>query len=452
MILPAVKVGTEKASSSKLTFNKLTSYLKFSFSLLPDKRPGFNTIYSIQDAALSAFSVFFTQCPSFLAYQTQMQETKGENNASSLFQINKIPSDNQVRNLLDPINPSNLHRVYEHIYEELRLNGFLEKYRSCLNNTLLIPMDGVCYHSSEAIFCEKCSHQQHKNGTITHTHSAITPVIVAPGNEHVITLPPEFITPQDGHNKQDSEQAAIKRWLQKHVQTYGKLGITFLGDDLYAHQPTCEAIIAAKCHFLFTCKPDSHKTLYEFLDGLDNLGKVQSVTINWRHGKKHYIDTYRFINNLPLRDGDDALSVNWCELVTTNADGKVIYRNSFVTDHLITNENIVDVIKAGRARWKIENENNNTLKTKGYNLEHNFGHGDEYLSHILLSMNLLAFLFHTVLSLIDESYQLIRAKLPSRKTFFDDMRALTRYIYFDDWQTLMDFMMFGLKLKRQNSS
>jgi hypothetical protein len=351
MIIPAVQIEKEKTRTTKLEFNKLISYLKFSFSILPDERSGYNTIYSIQDAALSAFSVFFTQCPSFLAYQTQMQETKGENNAFSLFQISKIPSDNQVRNLLDPINPSNLDRVYEHIYEELRVNGYLERYRSCLEKTLLIPMDGVCYHSSETIFCEKCSHQQHKNGSVTHTHSAITPVIVAPGNKHVITLPPEFITPQDGHNKQDSEQAAIR-----------------------------------------------------------------------------------------------------CELVTTNADGKIIYRNSFITDHLIRKGNIVDVIKAGRARWKIENENNNTLKTKGYNLEHNFGHGDQYLSQTLLSMNLLAFLFHTVLNLIDISYQLIRAKLPSRKTFFDDIRALTRYMYFDDWQALMNFMMFGLKIKHHNSS
>ena len=143
MVVPPLEVKTEKIRTTKLEFNNLISFLKFSFSILPDARPGFNTIYNMQDAALSAFSVFFTQCPSFLAYQTQMQETKGENNAFSLFQLNKIPSDNQVRNLLDPINPSNLYRVYEHIFEELRINGFLEKYRSCLNNTLLIPMDGV---------------------------------------------------------------------------------------------------------------------------------------------------------------------------------------------------------------------------------------------------------------------------------------------------------------------
>ena len=109
-------------------------------------------------------------------------------------------------------------------------------------------------------------------------------------------------------------------------------------------------------------------------------------------------------------------------------------------------------MKTGRARWKIENENNNTLKTKGYNLEHNFGHGKEYLSQVLLTMNLLAFLYHTVLHFIDKAYQLIRAKLPTRKIFFDGVRELTRYMYFDNWQHLMRFMMDGLEIAPPNSS
>lgn len=97
-------------------------------------------------------------------------------------------------------------------------------------------------------------------------------------------------------------------------------------------------------------------------------------------------------------------------------------------------------------------ENNNTLKTKGYHLEHNFGHGKEYLSQLLLTMNLLAFLYHTVLHLVDTAYQLIRKKLPTRKTFFDDLRALTRYMYFNNWQQLLRFMMTGLEIELPNSS
>jgi hypothetical protein len=78
---------------------------------------------------------------------------------------------------------------------------------------------------------------------------------------------------------------------------------------------------------------------------------------------------------VPLRDADDALMVNWCEITTRTEDGKVIYYNAFATSLAINDANVIEVVASGRARWKIENENNNTLKTKGYNFEHNFGHG-----------------------------------------------------------------------------
>ena len=70
------------------------------------------------------------QCPSFLANQKKMQESKGKNNASSLFQVTDIPSDNQTRNLLDPIAPKHLTPVFEFIYKNLLASGFLEAYRS----------------------------------------------------------------------------------------------------------------------------------------------------------------------------------------------------------------------------------------------------------------------------------------------------------------------------------
>lgn len=448
MIVPdTVKSNGKKAEAPKaLQFDELVGFLKVQFMLLPDFRRGFNARYSLSDAAMGAFSVFFAQSSSFLSHQKHLQDHKGKNNAASLFQVEKIISDNQIRNLLDPVAPSHLTPVFNKVYDELKSFGCLESYR-CLNNTMLIALDGLCYHSSSQVHCDKCYRREHRNGKVTYSHSAITPVIVAPDNPHVISLPPEFITPQDGHDKQDSEHAAVKRWLLSHAAHYQPEGVTFLGDDLYSCQPVCEAIINEKCHFLLTCKPDSHKSLYEFVNALETLNKLNSVTIQRRHGKKKFTDTYRFANQVPLRDGEDALMVNWCSLETTDSTGKTIYKNAFITDHHICKENVADIAQAGRARWKIENENNNTLKTKGYNLEHNFGHGTQYLSQLLLTMNLLAFLYHTVLHFVDKAYQLIRDKLPTRKMFFDDFRALTRYIYFENWNTLMQFMMHGLKIQ-----
>src|SRR5450755_1544244 len=154
-------------------------------------------------------------------------------------------------------------------------------------------------------------------------------------------------------------------------------------------------------------KPESHATLYEWVDDLSHNGTINTVTISRRVGRKQFIDTYRYASDLPLTNSDDALLVNWLELVTTNESGKVTYRNGWATSHPIDAKNVAELAAAGRARWKIENENNNTLKTKGYHLEHNFGHGKEYLSSLLATMNILAFLFHTFLTFTDENYRLI---------------------------------------------
>lgn len=181
------------------------------------------------------------------------------------------------------------------------------------------------------------------------------------------------------------------------------------------------------------------------------MGEIQTLVVKHWTGKRKEMDTYRFVNQVPLRDGEDALLINWCELVTTLEDGKIIYKNAFATNHDITPENVKEVVEAGRARWKIENENNNTLKTKGYHLEHNFGHGKKHLSSLFLTFNLLAFLFHTVLDVLDKKYKLIRENLPTRKTFFDDIRALTRYICFKDWNTMLNFMILGLELDQPDT-
>jgi hypothetical protein len=157
--------------------------------------------------------------------------------------------------------------------------------------------------------------------------------------------------------------------------------------------------------------------------------------------------TYRYLNGVPLKDGEDALLVNWCELIVTRADGKVTYNNAFATNHTLSDDTVAEVVLAGRTRWKVENENNNTLKTKGYNLEHNFGHGKQHLSSLLATLNILSLLFHTVLELLDQKDKLLRSHLPTRKTFFDDLRALTRYMYFDSWDHLLTFMLEGLELE-----
>ncbi len=434
----------------RITFDSIINFFKDTLKDLPDPRTGSNTTYAMEDVVLGAFSVFVTQSPSFLAFQKAMQQKKGKNNAKSLFDVDHIPSDNQIKNLLDPISPSHFFPMFSHIFHSLNDTGLLDSYRA-YNKNLLLALDGTQYFSSKTIHCDNCSKKQHRNGTTTYYHNAITPVIVAPGNNNVISLQPEFITPQDGHKKQDCENAAAKRWITEYSSKYSQFQFTILGDDLYCKQPLCKLILSEGFDFILVCKPDSHKTLYQWIEGVDS-NEIDILHVKRWTGKRHEVDTYRFMNGVPLKDAKDALLVNWCELTTTLSNEDIIYKNAFATNFEISKKNVKEIVTNGRARWKVENENNNVLKNRGYHLTHNFGHGDKYLSSVLLTLNLLAFLFHTVLDKADAKYKLIRDNLPARQTFFDDIRALTRYMCFDCWDNLMDFMLRGLELEPPNTS
>lgn len=396
---------------------------------------------------MSAFSVFFLQSSSFLSHQRILQENKGQNNATSLFGVEHIPSDPQIRNLLDRMDVQFLHANFWNIFDQFKAQGHLESFRSKLG-TWLLAVDGLTFFSSENISCPECLKRQDRNGTEHFYHSVITPVIVKPGQEQVLSLPPEFIVPQDGNEKQDCERVAIKRWLVQHEQHFTQHTMTYLGDDLYANQPLCQLIDQTyKQYFIFTCKPDSHVYLSETVGVLEKNGAVEKLTQRRWNGKHGEIWNYRFVSAVPLRAGDDAISVNWCELVITHeTSGKIIFQNTFVTNHSLTRISVADVVEAGRSRWKIENENNNVLKTKGYHLEHNFGHGQNHLSNVLVTLNLLAFLVHTIQEITNAAYQTLRKKLRARKTFFQDLRALTRYLIFDHWDALFQFMADGLEI------
>jgi hypothetical protein len=204
----------------------------------------------------------------------------------------------------------------------------------------------------------------------------------------VIALAPEFITPQDGSDQQDCEVAAAKRWVSTHANQFIGQPVTLLGDDLYSHQPMVQQCLQMGMSFIFTCLPDSHAALYDWLNYLENVGEVKTLETRQWNQRSQEIYQYRYVNQIPIRDTQPALCVNWCELTLTRRDGKLLYHNTWITDHPLTDETVPQLTSAGRSRWKTENENHNVLKTKGYHLEHNFGHGQHHLATVLLTLNL----------------------------------------------------------------
>ncbi len=213
----------------------------------------------------------------------------------------------------------------------------------------------------------------------------------------MIPLVPEFVRPQDGHYKQDCENAAAKRWLNQHGPRLSGLKVTVLGDDLYCHQPLCQLLLNHQLDFILVCRPDSHTTLYDHLEGID----LPTIIRKRWTGKIAETWTYRYLNDLPLKDGADALLVNWCDVTVSHLSQRVIYHNAFVTRYTLSDNNVAEILQAGRTRCTVQNE--------------------KYKRH--------------------------RDHLPTRQTLSDDLPALTRYLYFDNWDHRITFMLQGLELE-----
>lgn len=195
------------------------------------------------------------------------------------------------------------------------------------------------------------------------------------------------------------------------------------------------------------CQPESHPqrdTTVAFLAAQPLLG-TQPVR-RWT-GPYAQSATSRYTQALPLTADPPAIQVQGCDVTLTREDTREpLSTHAFVTDFVITDTTLEAVVRDGRTRWKVENENNTVLKTQGYPLEHNVGHGQQPWAARWLSLNRLAFLGHTVLELVDDPYRAIRAALGPRRTFFQDLETLLRYFPFENWDAVWAFLFHGLAL------
>lgn len=415
---------------------------------LTDKRKASpNLHYKVSDAALSALAMYYVQSPSFLAFQRDMNRKRGRDNVQNLFLVQKIPSDAQIRNLLDQVSPYEFKESFECLYRGLERSMGSERLLA-LNGKRCIAWDGTNYYHSSKKCCQGCLKCEDSQGTPHYRHAVLMAMQMCQGENDVISLTPEMIANTDGQMKQDCERKAAHRWLERHVSSWMKESAIFLGDDLYANQPLCESIVNIyHQHFIFVAKAESHSWMYDMLGWLNEQKLIQERTIRVKHGKRTEIHRYRWVDSVPLKLDANAMHVQWFELsITDERTGKQLYQNAWITDMSIDYDSVVSYAQVARRRWMIENEGNNTLKNLGYHLEHNFGHGKRHLSSTLLVLNLLAFLIHTIQQLICVVYQRLRKELGARLTYFQSLATLLRFNLFESWLTLYRYMFDGLNL------
>ena len=246
----------------------LLSELQAVCATFPDPRKGRGGNIAAADFGLSAFAMFFMQSASFLAYQRTMEKGHGRSNCRTLFGIGRIPSDNYIRDFLDEADPALLQPCFERM-EALLSEPPMQQAFGRLGGRTLIALDGTEFFCSQKLGCPHCLTRKRANGKTESYHSMLSATVVTPGHSKVVPLMPEFVAPQDGAEKQDCERNAVRRWFAKHGARLAPLRPAFLGDDLFACHPVAKMITDAGDDFIFTCKPTSHKTLYDFIDGAE---------------------------------------------------------------------------------------------------------------------------------------------------------------------------------------
>jgi len=379
--------------------------------------------------------MFYLQDPSLLEFQRRFQDELQSNNLSSVFGVGTIPKDTQLRELIDECSYDPLLEVFTEWLERLRRAKLLEEYRY-LEGKYLITIDGSEYFSSESLHCSKCLQSRSREGTIRCYHQILQATIVEPGNRIVLPMAPEFIRNTDGKSKQDCESNAGKRLIKKIRKRHRQLPAIIVGDSLYSKQPFIQLLSRQRFSFILVAKPSDHKSLFEDIEGLRRGGLLKRWHYSDKQGRVH---RYEWVNGVALNGNPKSPEINYVEYWIIK-EGKVTLHYSWVTDIEITAENVAQVVKGGRARWKIENEGFNTLKNHGYHLEHNFGHGKENLSEAFFVLNLLAFFAHQIFQKVDGLYQMARDRFSSRIEFWNATRSAFRFFLFESWDHVLERM------------
>ncbi|MGA2069456.1 MAG: hypothetical protein ABSG86_31180 [Thermoguttaceae bacterium] len=255
MVLPPPP-GVRKVRK-QLSADALYALLREGFARIPDHRQPTSPI-PLGDALLSAFALFALKDPSLLAFE----DRRSDENMKALFGIGAIPSDTQMREILDPLDPEHLRPVFGDVFRRLQRGKALEPF-AYYSGAYLLSLDGTGYFSSRKIHCPSCQVKEHKDGTVTYGHQMLAAVIVHPNIKEVIPLAPEPIQKQDGSTKNDCERNAARRLLAKIRREHPRLKLIVVEDGLASNGPHVRDLIESDMHFILGVKPGDHAFLFE---------------------------------------------------------------------------------------------------------------------------------------------------------------------------------------------
>lgn len=423
-----------------LSHDGLHRLLRDEFKKIPDHR-GKSAEIALSDALMSGFAVFALKAPSLFLFDEQRQAD--EPNLKSLFGMRRIPSDTQMRTILDEVDPEHLRPAFTSVFRQLQRGKALEPF-VFFQNHYLLALDGTSYFSSEKIHCSACLEKKSRNGKIAYSHQMLGAALVHPDLREVIPVCPEPIIKQDGETKNDCERNATRRFLERFREEHPKLPVIVVEDALSSNAPHLVDLANNGCRFIIGIKPGSHGYLFEQMRIAIENGRVQTMTLFEENGPTRH---YRWLEKASLNESNAEVLVTMLEYFEQPAKGsKALPRHfSWVTDLPVDKTTAPILTRGGRSRWHIENETFNTLKNQGYHFDHNFGHGHNHLSVVFALLMMLAFLVDQTTQLCDELFQAVWEKLRTKKFLWERVRAAFACLQLPSMRALYEALLRNYK-------
>ena len=423
-----------------MTASGIIQTVRAGFAAIEDHRAANKTI-SLADALMSGFAMFSLKDSSLLEFD-QRRQAKDEN-LKAIYGIENIPCDTHMRTILDAVEPSGLRPIFKDVFRLVEQSQVLGQM-VFMNKYYLLSLDGSGYYGSNKVHCASCLQKQHRNGEITYYHQLLAAAIVHPDCAVVIPLAPEPIVKQDGASKNDCERNAAKRFLAQLRQDHPHLPLIITEDALSANGPHIRELGKHDLRYILGVKEGDHAFLFDYVETAHQMGQ----TMVYEQQIKGTIHRFRFINQVPLNASHQDLLVNFIEYWEISPSKTQHFGK--ITDFTVTKFNVCELMRGGRTRWKIENETLNTLKNQDYHLEHNYGHGQQYLSLVFVLLMMLAFLVDQVQQLASSVFQAVLKKEGSRKRLWDHMRALFYTLPFSSLDDIFRALLYGYKIEGMN--
>ena len=423
-----------------LSADALIRSVRTSFEQVGETRKG-NPQISMEDALMSSYAMFSLKDPSMLAFERR-RRTQGHN-LKTVYKLKAIPCDTQMRTILDPLPPDELRPAHNNILNALQRGKALEEMQY-LDEGYLMPLDGTGYFSSEKLFSEHCQQKTSADGKVSYYLQMLGAALVHPERKEVIPLIPEIISRQDGSLKNDCELNASRRFLTKFRAEHPHLKIVVAQDAISPNGPYIRFLKENGYHFILGVKDSDHAHLFIHFDEIVNKREAEHLIIeDPKHPDRYHF--FHWVNGLAINASHGDVLVNLLEYYQVT--GGETKRFSWVTDIPLTKESVYRIMRAGRARWKIENETFNTLKNQGYHLEHNYGLGKQYLSMIFVKMTMLAFLVDQAQQLCCALFQAVLKKVGSKKALWEQMRSLFHCFKLTSMEMLYRAILHGFVLQ-----